>query len=274
MAKPTVRPFCLAPHCVTRARHRDDCPDVDECRGCLPRLAADGLRLCDVCARQLGENLMVAAIRYTDLGLVLTAGRGLGEIVTASTDPNMSLNEHAADLRAEIRRALAGVCGLISRERGMAPPALAGVVERVENLPRGFIGPPRMLIRSVDEVAELSVYAGRHREWLAAHSRAGRVSARLHDLAHGDAYRVAYPSGGRSFEVATPNGPAPCPETVDGKPCAGTLWTILRRTDSLWPAELACNVDDGHRIPFADWLRHAQRMRRRAGIRDEPAPAQ
>ena len=262
--------LCAAPHCRARGRHLTDCV-ADDCRGCLPRQAADGLYLCSVCHERIGEDALLLVARYSDLELVLTGGRAMGELVSSSKDPNLSINERAADLRQDIARALDQLCAWISRQRGITPPRAPGVYKHAEELPRGFVGPPRMLQYQIDAVLENASFVGRHRDWLAAQPGAGDTSQLLHDLAHGESYRVAYPSGGRSWPIQTgPGKYAICPE--DG--CEGVLWSVIKHSDSPYPAQLVCDttVGEQHSVPFVDWFRKAQKLRTKAGVADEPAP--
>jgi len=225
-----------------------------------------------VCHSRIGEDALLLVARYSDLELVLTGGRALGELVKASTDPNLSINERAADLRQDIARTLDTLCAWISRQRGITPPRRPGVAWEPEKLPRGFVGPARLIKYQIDEVLENASFVGRHRDWLAAQPNAGETSARLHDLAHGESYRVAYPSGGRSWPIQLGDGRyAPCAE----EGCEGVLWSVMRHADAPYPAELICDttVGEQHAISFTDWFRQAKKLRAKAGVEQQPAPA-
>jgi hypothetical protein len=189
--------------------------------------------------------------------LVLTGTNGFGEKVRTSSDPNLQLNDAAADARLAIRATLVSWCRLVSEERGISLPGRWQVRER----PPGFIGPmPREWI-TIDEMQAIGAYLAKHAEWLAAHPAADDAVTELHDLAHGEARRIAYPGGGRRFPIPGPDGHARCPEktAVDDtetlEPCPGTLWTILRRDASLLPSEVVCNHDETHRWPTSRWLK-------------------
>jgi hypothetical protein len=223
---------CAVAVCRAYGRHQSDCPGED-CRGCLPRPARDGLRLCDVHTRHLADDAVEAARLHSELLHVLTGSGRPGELVRTSRDPNLTINDAAADARVAIRATLVSWCRLISEERGISLPA--------------------------DDIHAIGAYIARHAEWLAAHEAAADASAELHELAHGQPRRIAYPGGGRRFPIALPDGTyARCPERDDAEtpgPCPGTLWTILRRDASLLPSEVVCNHDETHRWPTSRWLR-------------------
>lgn len=229
--------FCAAPHCRARNRHDSTC--TDDCVGCLPRQAADGIYLCQLHRTAIAEDALLAAIRWQDLGIVLTGSSAPGDVVSGSKDEQgLKINERALEMRTLVRHTLAAITRLIADERGLQLPH--------------------------DTVPAMARYVARHAEWLAAHDAAGDHSAELRELAHGEPYRVAHPSGGRKFLLRDPAGePVRCIESVDGDAeCPGTLWTILRRTDSLLPSELVCDHDEDHRVSAADWLRLGRRLTR------------
>lgn len=234
-----TRPLCAAPRCRTIGHHTPDC-DNGECRGCQPRLAADGLRLCHIHTRDLATDAYRAVEVYTELALALTRSDRPGERTTGTRDPGLIVNERAVEARSTIRHTLVAWCRLIADERGIGLPA--------------------------DDIHSMARYIARHAEWLAAHPAAGDCSAELRELAHGEPWRIAYPTGSRVFEVG------PCPETVDGQPCPGVVRAVLRRTDSLLPSELVCDwrpdpVPDGwtgHRWPASEWLTLGRKLRRAA----------
>jgi hypothetical protein len=221
--------------CRMRGRHAPDCAQ-EACAGCLSRQARDGLRLCHLHTARIAEDAVEAARLHSELLHVLTGAGHLGELVRSSRDPNLTLNDAAADARTAIRATLVSWCRLISEERGISLPA--------------------------DDMRAIGAYIARHAEWLAAHEAAADASAELHELAHGQPRRIAYPGGGRRFPIALPDGTyARCPEqtAVDDaetpEPCPGTLWTILRRDASLLPSEVVCNHDETHRWPTSRWLK-------------------
>lgn len=222
--------LCASPRCQARDRHRGDCHD-EQCRGCLPRRAADGLRLCHVCSERLATNAITAGQLWHALGRALTGTTGWGEKASGTRSHGLSVNDAAVEARATIRHTLVAISKMISETRGFALPA--------------------------DNIDALADYLARNAAWLAAHETAGDLADELADLAHGDARRIAYPSGARRYQLRTPDGhPVACP--TDG--CDGALWAILRRDDSLLPSELVCSTDDTHRIPASQWLRMGRHL--------------
>lgn len=215
--------LCISPRCKARGYHQRDCDDAD-CGGCLPRLAADGLRLCHFHTRRIADDSRRAAELHDELALRLT-GAGLpGERTSGTPDHGADLDPRAVDARAAIRHTLVAWCRLIADERGIGLPA--------------------------DTVPALGAYVARHAEWLAATEYADEVSDELHGLVS-DAYPIAYPSGARVFPIGD------CPH--DG--CAGTIKAILRRVDSLLPSSLQCDADEEHAWPADQWIALGRKLR-------------
>lgn len=222
--------LCLSPHCYTT-----------ELGVLVPRQAADGLRLCNPCVSRLAPQSLAAADLYDELALALTTSGTPGETPPPNKPGSREPNEAAVWSRAHIRHTLASWCKLIAEDRGLSLPD--------------------------DDVHAMASYIGRHSMWLAAQSFADEVCVELRELAFGRARAVAYPSGGRSYQIRAADGqPVPCPCRIEGEDekCGGTLWAILRRSDSPLPSELACDVDDGHRLASTQWLRYGQQLHEEA----------
>ena len=216
------QPLCVGFHCRAFGWHSPECVDGD-CRGCLPRLAADGLRLCGVHRDRIAEDAIAAAVLYDELALVLAASDRPGERTSGTPEHGTAVSERVMDARNSIRSILVGWCRLVSEERGISLPA--------------------------DFVGAMARYVAKHADWLAAHPAAADVSAELHELARGEPWRLAYPTGARVFVVTD------CPEGKDDQRCTGQIRAIMRRTDSLLPSELACDVDEDHRWSASQWRR-------------------
>jgi hypothetical protein len=103
--------LCVSSYCGLPRQHLDDC-DEEECRGCLPARAADGLYLCLVDLRHLEGDAVQLAEMYEELGLRLTGGGRPGEKTSGSkgsvgTDlkhadwlaAHEAADEHAEELR-------------------------------------------------------------------------------------------------------------------------------------------------------------------------------
>jgi hypothetical protein len=215
--------LCVSPYCKARGYHQPDCADAD-CGGCVPRLAADGLRLCHVHTRRIAEDAAKAAELHDELTLRLTGAGQAGQRMSGTPDHGTELDPRAVEARATIRHTLVSWCRLIAEERGHALPA--------------------------DTLTALAGYVAKHAEWLAATEYAGEVSDELHTLVS-DAYPIAYPSGARVFAVGG------CPH--DG--CTGTVKAILRRVDSLLPSALQCDADEAHCYPADQWIALGRKLR-------------
>ena len=222
--------LCVSPRCRSLGQHTPDCAD-DTCRGCQPRQAADGLALCHVCTRRLGEDIAAVGQLHAELGLVLTMPERGGERVSGGgVARSLNLNERAIACRSQIHGVLSSWARIVVEERGWTPP--------------------------IDAPAALASFLRRDVEWLAAHPAAGEIAAVFGELAHGEPYRVAYPTGARSFDVA------PCPIRDEGGDwhCDGHIRVILRRTDSLLPSELVCSADGTHRWNSSAWVKLGRKL--------------
>lgn len=220
--------LCTARGCTARGRHDPGSRcDTDQCRGCLPRRAADGLNLCQRHTDLIAEDAYTAGRLYRVLAAQLAASGLPGERTSGSRDPGLKINLHALGARIVIRHTLVGWTTLIADERGVTLPA-------------------------DDDTATLGAYVARHAVWLAG--QPGTVPAdaswELRDLVS-TAYPIAYPSGARIFDVA------PCP--TEG--CPGTLRAVLRRSDALLPAVIVCSEDDRHQWSADRWLALGRQIR-------------
>lgn len=211
-----TRLLCVKSGCRRRGWHNDDCAN-DQCRGCQPWPAADGLNLCEVDTRRLGEDAMEAARLYDELGNQLTAGGGWGQRTSGSREPGLRFNARVADARNTVRQVLVGWARVVSEERGVGLPA--------------------------DDNHAIAAYLALHAQWLAAHPAAKEAADELREAAHGEPLRVARPSGARVMALC----PCPRPE------CPGDVHAIIRPDDPLLPRLLRCDEDEEHVWPAERW---------------------
>jgi len=229
-----TRLLCASPRCAIPRRHTDSCPG-NPCRGCLPGWAADGLRLCPVDVRRLGENPVKLGELYGELELVLRGterGGGRPGAPGSASPPR----DAVVAMRGEIRHVLVGWCRLVAEERGVSLPG----GWHLQRLPRGFIGPPNRVWGYDDTMPGVAAYVAKHAEWLAAQDFAGEVADELAGLAS-RAWGLAYPSGTRTVQAG------PCPL------CEGTLTAVVRATDNQLPSEVVCDSDQVHRWTADRW---------------------
>lgn len=229
--------------CRIPKRHLPDCTD-EQCRGCLPALAADGLMLCRYHAERIGADALEAAALDPDLALALT---GQGEPGVRGDHGGLSLNDQAAEARTMLRAILSGWCRLIAEERGITLPGAWRWM--LQPLPDGVEGPLVTFRRfHVSESIEaLARYVVHHGQWLAAHPAAADCSAELRDLLR-QCRAAAYPSGTRIVPVGL------CPVVDDdGMPCDGKLRAMIRPGESLLPSAVGCDVDEAHRWAASEW---------------------
>ena len=229
---------CARHDCAIPRRHKDGCSN-DDCRGCLPALAAPGLRLCDLHTTRISLDALRSAELDHEIELVLATSGIAGERTTGTADHGTVLNERAVEVRREIRAILAAIVRRISEERGIHLPT--------------------------NNLDAMGAYIATHNIWLAAHSVAADTSDELASLAR-RAFNAAYPSGARVFPVG------PCVE--DG--CEGTIRVVLRAAESTIPSELVCDTDPHdqgcecgncppHRWPYSqtNWRRLGNKIKQR-----------
>lgn len=186
------RPLCAAPHCAIRNRHVDTCDNPQQCWGCLPRWAADGLLLCPVCTARIKQDPARLAILHADLENALIGGGASGEKTTGTGGGPAVPRDEVMDARNAIRHTLVALVKAIAGQRGITLPR----EPYIERLPAGFIGPPRRLFRTTEHLGRLALYIGRHHEWLAAHRNAVQYAVSLRQLASDGRLRaMAYPGG-------------------------------------------------------------------------------
>jgi hypothetical protein len=210
-----TRLLCVNPRCRMLGQHRPTCKV--ECRGCLPRYAADGRNLCEVCTRRLAEDATIAADLHVELEQVLAKPGSPAERTTGTPDHGTELNDRAVAARTLIRHTLASWCLLVAEERGVGTPD--------------------------DTVDAMAAYVALHAVWLSAHPAAGDCADEFADLAHGAPWAIAYPSGARRFPI----GPCLIAE------CTGQIVAVLRDTDQLLPSALTCDADKEHTWTAAQW---------------------
>lgn len=205
--------------CGMRGRHSPDC-EGDECRGCLRRPAADGLRLCEVHTERIGEDAQVAAELYRDLCLMMIRQGGVNERTSGSSTAAPVPDDAVMDARHAIRSTLVRLTRIIVDERGITAPTVT-----IEGH------------RFVDTAtATLSGFVARHAQWLAAHRDAGRHSRDLHDATHGPVRALAYPHGSDRLYIGD------CPLIVaDEQPCGTRLY---QRPDQPLVTCAGCGTQD------------------------------
>jgi hypothetical protein len=267
---PNPRPLCAVEPCTIPKRHLDSCEDRDTCKGCLPGLAADGLRLCTHHTRRLAPDLLVLAARHRQLALTLAGTGQPGGERTSGGDknPNINLNLRAAAVRRDIEQLLTRLTRTITSQRGFAWPA--ETTTTVERRPYEFVGPMPATVRTIHtfRVPRLARLAARSADWLAAHQLAGEYATQIGDLTR-QAFRTAFPTGTRVFELPGLNGERflACTHLIDDednpgeqKPCPGNLWAIVRKDGDRLPGQIMCNADETHQWPSSQWLKFGRQL--------------
>lgn len=259
------RPLCTVDPCVIPKRHVDSCGTRDTCKGCLPGLAADGLRICQHHAGRIASDVLTLAARHRQLGLTLAGTGQPGERTSGGNrNPNINLNLRAAAVRRDIEQLLTRLTRLIASQRGFGWPTERYVMKR----PDGFIGPLPLGTRHTFAMPALARLVARSADWLAAHERAGEHAGQIGELSR-QAFRTAFPTGTRVFELPGLNGERllACTHAIDDedkpgekKPCPGHLWAIVRKDGDRLPAQIMCNHDDQHQWPSTQWVKFGRQL--------------
>lgn len=115
-----MTPILCARGCTIRARHTsDDC--TEECNGCLPARAVDGLAVCSRCERTTRDGLRDLAGLWADLGdprRSAIPGQRRGD-----HGPPLLLSDAARDARSAIRACLVAWCLVLQDDYRMRLPA-------------------------------------------------------------------------------------------------------------------------------------------------------
>ena len=110
--------LCAIPNCAIRGRHLPGC-DSDDCRGCLPRLATDGL-VCDWHADRAAQHLAEVIRLCPDARLVAAGQVRRGHGGTGGKPGSRSpANDDALDTLDDIHNQLARTAIHIADTRGV-----------------------------------------------------------------------------------------------------------------------------------------------------------
>ncbi|WP_345671523.1 hypothetical protein [Streptomyces similanensis] len=197
-----------------------------------------GRRLCPLCREQLSLDLRRLPALYEACGRLLDGGfRDATRPKTSGGPPHgVPFNTLAADVRADILGVLGSWAGAVVGERGGPAPCRA--------------------------VPQLSVFLGRHLDWIAAHDAAGECSGELARLV-GRARRVVDPDVRHRVTIGG------CVEPG----CAGALTAVVRPDPARLPAVIRCDRDPAHHWPGHQWLHLRRRLDGAAPALPGPAPA-
>lgn len=247
------RPLCAAPHCNIRNRHRDTCPDPDQCWGCLPRWAADGLRLCELDVKRISEDASRAADLWAGLEQnIIRSGGGEKEKTSGTSSGAPVPDDDVMDARTRIRGLLLAIVRLITEQRGVTWPS-----ERyVQRLPQGIEGPREIRTRRTEDLTVAARFIAKHAEWIAAHQYGPTIARDLRNIAgDGRVWGMAYPAGSDRLYVG--DCPMPVTEADDTEGICGArlyqypdqpLITCIgcRREETIeqWRRWLVADADD------------------------------
>lgn len=235
--------LCIAPDCGIRGRHVESC-DGEDCRGCLPRRAADTLMLCPVHRDKLERQMAELPALHDELVNALTRSGSAGDGKRRST--GIALDDDTVKARDHILMWLWSWTRIVMEERGLYGP-------------------------TVETPSAVATWLIQHVDWLAAKPYADEVSKNLADT-WTEAMIARQANRTRRIELRLPDGtlagclaPAEGPRLPGaGEPlCCGTLTALLRPADGLLPHEIVCDGDDTHRWPADEWVALGKRQVRR-----------
>lgn len=116
--------LCVVPSCFIPRRHVQTCENED-CAGCLPGLAADGLLIChhhhDRAKRDLGR-LPGLDRDLTKAVAISGTTSGVGRVKGNPGHPGISLDENVMDAADYLRGRLTNLIAYVSTERGETIP--------------------------------------------------------------------------------------------------------------------------------------------------------
>ena len=229
------------------------CARADECRGLddegeqiPPREATDGSYLCPSCYGRFGAAIWDLRDLHRTLESMLSPGGSSGERASGGTlkSERDAIRPAVVEARDQIMHDLIWLAVQVHNTRGIHPPK--------------------------GELNAICAFLTTHLIWMGNQPDAGDWYGGLAD-SRGQARRVAYPSGRRTFPVRGPKGQdAPCPELVDDpdnpeeqRSCTGTLVATIYPADDLLPSYLACTVHEEHTVTADQWMtlgRHVLRQ--------------
>lgn len=213
-------------------RHTDDlCIATHRREPSRPRLALDGLYLCQGCLSQLTHNLDQLPGLYAELAEMLAVGGQAGQRVSGSPGRPLPINLGVAEHRGHIQAVLSSWCRLVVDERGLELP-------------------------DSDEVAITAPWLARHVLWLAAAREfADDVVREIRQLAM-RARGLRDPDPSRNISIG------PCVATTEDGPCAGQVWATVRVDGDERPSVIFCDTCEFEKAP-EEWLRFGREYARK-----------
>lgn len=114
--------LCVIPGCAIRNRHLPDCPDTEQCTGCLPRVVTEG-HVCDADIAKTRDRL-AAIIALADDARAVAAGlvrRGAGGS-SGKPGSRPPLNDGATDAVNAVQNTLTTMAREVAETRGLRFP--------------------------------------------------------------------------------------------------------------------------------------------------------
>ncbi len=230
--------------CTLRGRHLDDCGDPEQCRGCLPALAADGLQVCDRCHTRLRHALATAPSLVMHLREHVEPGATVRDDqphAKGKKAPPAPLNVEALSAADDLHAELASWALLVMEERHVTGPDWTGSDIRPaskRHTSAGVIYDDARVVGVSDWSATLTLsrWLTPHTEWMARQEWAADVCAEVPQQVY--TLLARFPMEQRPVYL-----PVPCP--------ACGCQTLRRHAprDAGLPVTVACDLGEcGHII--------------------------
>ncbi|MBI1377238.1 MAG: hypothetical protein GC157_07130 [Frankiales bacterium] len=230
---------------LTRHRHQSEQLCEAHHDENTPKLAYPGLRVCAGHRHRAEKDLDQLPDLYDELADYLrtrNTGGASSEPVKHTSDPGLNLDAHTLAARREILEGLREWSAWVLKPRPTATMSDGRVT---------ITAKPHVSQRPYsDQPRAIALWMKPHLSWILAQDEAGAFVEFL-DSAVRLARRQRQPNHVQRIDVG------PCPEPD----CIGTLWAVIRPTDSLYPSSVRCDaapVDEEtgrsiHEWPAREW---------------------
>lgn len=234
--------LCASAHDV-RGRHIDGCP-IENCRGCLPATAAQGLQVCERCHTRLRHVLAIAPSLVMHLREHIQPGASVTDEQPGAPGkkaPPAPLNVEALSGADDLHAELASWALVVMEERRVNGPDWTGSDIRPASkrrTPAGIVYEDARVVGVMDWQATLTLsrWLMPHTEWMAGQDWAGDISTEIPDKVY--TLLARFPMEQRPVYL-----PVPCP--------ACGCQTLRRHAprDAGLPVTVACDLYEcGHII--------------------------
>lgn len=212
--------------CNQKNTHQSTCTN-DGCWGCYPRLAEQGLNVCEGCVTRFKTSLTTLTSLVEALAslTVNSPKSGLKERLSGSVEIGLPFNPHFLALEAEYREWLIFVYRIIITETTVHIPPMNALTTTLTKFVNGFSN------------------------WLMAHDLADALIVDVRGFVNRFQSAVS-PSDNRFITLD-----ATCKSQADQETCGGTLKGLIRGGK---PAVIICKKDASHSQTVAEMVAAAK----------------